>query len=240
MGNRRLSAGELRDYEANGFVVVPEVFRPADLESLDRQLDLLIEGGWGADGARTGWIFKPTLESELLQDFAAESRILTLIEDVVKPGIAIHSTKLVTKLPKSDIECHWHQDEAFYTNPDNPDTLSRTRMSVWVPLQDSDQSNGCLYVVPGSHRWGLKEYEVLDYGTCIRRLKVDFDFSAAVPLPVAAGSVVLFNAYLWHHSKGNATDRPRRAFIVSYQEATVPVPAGSYQTEHRVLRPAAV
>lgn len=235
---RRLSAGELRDYEANGFVVVPEVFRPEDLERLDRQLGLLIAGGRGAEGARSGWIFKPALESEVLQDFASSPRILSLIEDIVKPGIAIHSTKLVTKLPRSDIECHWHQDEAFYTNPDDPSTVSATRMSVWVPLQDSDQSNGCLYAVPGSHRWGLKEYEVQDHGTCIRKLKVDFDFSAAVPLPVSAGSVVLFSAYLWHHSKGNATDRPRRAFITSYQEAGTVAVTGSYESEYRILRPA--
>ena len=48
----------------------------------------------------------------------------------------------------------------------------------------------------------------------------------AIPLRVSAGSVVLFSAMLWHHSRGNQTDRVRRAFIVSYQEATVPKGAG--------------
>jgi ectoine hydroxylase-related dioxygenase (phytanoyl-CoA dioxygenase family) len=44
----------------------------------------------------------------------------------------------------------------------------------------------------------------------------------AVSLPARAGSGVLFSAWTWHHSKHNRTARTRRAFIVSYQEATVP------------------
>ena len=47
--------------------------------------------------------------------------------------------------------------------------------------------------------------------------------------------MVLFSAWLWHHSKNNTTDRVRRAFIVSYQEATVPKGAGE---QWQVLRPA--
>ena len=56
------------------------------------------------------------------------------------------------------------------------------------------------------------------------------------PLPVRAGSVVLFSAWLWHHSKNNETDQVRRAYIVSYQEATLKKGAGE---QWKVLRPAA-
>lgn len=235
-GLRRLTDGERRQYERQGFLIVPDVFRAEDLDALDRQLDALISGGGGASGPRAGWLFQASSRSELVAGFAADPRILALLEGVVHPGIAIHSTKLVTKRPRSDIECHWHQDEAFYTDRDDPATVSRTRMSVWVPFQDSDERNGCLHVVPESHRWGLKEYEIQSHGTCVRKLKTDFDFSTAVPIPVRAGSVVLFNAYLWHHSKGNSTDRARRAFIISYQEATVSKVVGSYGREWKIVR----
>ena len=109
-------------------------------------------------------------------------------------------------------------------------------MSVWVPLQDAHRRNGGLWVVPGSHRWGIDAYHMVETGQC--RKVIDREAYAeahAVPLTVQAGSVVLFSAWLWHHSKNNETDRVRRAFIVSYQEATVPKGAGE---QWQVLRPA--
>jgi ectoine hydroxylase-related dioxygenase (phytanoyl-CoA dioxygenase family) len=57
-----------------------------------------------------------------------------------------------------------------------------------------------------------------------------------VPVPIGAGSVVLFSAWTWHHSKHNRTHRVRRALIVSYQEATLPKGAGE---QWKILRPAA-
>jgi ectoine hydroxylase-related dioxygenase (phytanoyl-CoA dioxygenase family) len=49
----------------------------------------------------------------------------------------------------------------------------------------------------------------------------DMVAEGAIPCSVKAGSILLFSSDLWHHSKGNKTDQVRRAFIVSYQEATV-------------------
>ena len=60
-------------------------------------------------------------------------------------------------------------------------------------------------------------------------------FDDAIPCPVKMGDMLLFSATMWHHSKGNGTDRVRRAFIVSYQEATVPRGNGK---QWKILRPA--
>jgi ectoine hydroxylase-related dioxygenase (phytanoyl-CoA dioxygenase family) len=56
-----------------------------------------------------------------------------------------------------------------------------------------------------------------------------------VSVPARAGDVLLFSALLWHSSQGNRSDRLRRAFIVSYQEATVPL---GNKDQWKVLRPA--
>ena len=63
----------------------------------------------------------------------------------------------------------------------------------------------------------------------------DIGVPTAIPVPLAAGTVVLFSALLWHHSKGNEADGVRRAFIVSYQEATIPKGNGD---QWKVLRSA--
>jgi ectoine hydroxylase-related dioxygenase (phytanoyl-CoA dioxygenase family) len=82
----------------------------------------------------------------------------------------------------------------------------------------------------------MEDWTLQQTGTCQRRLnRMDYANEHAVPLPVPSGAVVLFSAWTWHHSKENQTDSIRRAFIVSYQEATVAHGAGD---QGQVLRPA--
>ena len=233
---RVLTADERRTYEEQGFVVVPDVFPSDELEAIDRECDRLVAEGQADSGHRAGWIMQIAEKSGLAARFAEDERLLSLVQDVVRPGLAIHSTKLVTKLPHNPEVCHWHQDEAFYLKAHDPETHSRVRMSVWVPLQDADERNGCLWLVPGSHRWGIDDWTWQAGGTCQKRInRHEYADRHALAVPVGAGSAVLFSAWTWHHSKNNATDRIRRAFIVSYQEATVTKGAGE---QWKILRPA--
>ena len=232
---RTLSAAELGAYREQGYVILDNVFPPEDVTAINDEIERLLPEHGDTAEHRPGWIFQLGLRSELISDFARDERILSLIEDIVQPGIAIHSAKLVSKEPHSDIVCHWHQDEAFYTRPDDPRSFSETRMSIWVPLQDATEANGCMWIVPGSHRWGLQDYEIMDYGACVRRLTPEeYANEHAIPMPLRAGSMLLFHGLLWHTSKGNGTDHARRAFIVSYQEATSLADVG----QKKLIRPA--
>jgi ectoine hydroxylase-related dioxygenase (phytanoyl-CoA dioxygenase family) len=233
---RRLTAEERHAYEATGYTTVPDVFERPELEAIDQEIDRLLPEAGENEPSRQGSIKQLGLRSRATRAFAEDARILTPIEEIVKPGIAIYSAKLIAKLPHSDEICHWHQDDAFYLKPDDPRTFSQTRMSVWVPLQDAHEKNGCLWVVPGSHRWGLQDYDVPASGQCRKRItREQFAAEHAIPVPVKAGTAVLFSALTWHHSKGNITDHVRRAFIVSYQEATVPQGNGQ---QWKILRAA--
>jgi len=245
-GLRTLSAEERAVYDELGYVVVPDVFPADELTEIDEEIDRLEERllaerrrrseQRGDEEPPTGIIVQLGLRSPVCQQVAQDERVLTLIEDIVTPGIAIFSVKLVTKPPLTDITCHWHQDDAYYVK----NSSSQTRMSVWVPLQDSHERNGCLWVVPKSHHWGLQPHGRKDSGQC--RLAMDereievVVRDQAIPVPVPAGAAVLFSAGLWHGSKGNQTTANRRAFITSYQEATVPRGNGD---QWKILRPAA-
>lgn len=70
----------------------------------------------------------------------------------MKPGITIFSGTLTAKMPHSNDICHWHQDDAYY----NAHGVSKVRMSTWIPLRDVDGENGCMWVVPGSHKLGIQ------------------------------------------------------------------------------------
>ena len=229
----QLTTRQRREYDELGYTLVPGVFRADELAALDDEIERLQVGVVAEKGYDDGWILRLGLRSEATREVCADARLLSLVEGIVQPGIAIYSAKLVPKLPHDDAVCHWHQDDAYYSEI----SQSRTRMSVWVPLHDSDEENGCLWVVPGSHAWGLQPWEQKESGYCTKGLIApeDFDFSRAVSVPARAGDVVLFSALLWHSSQGNRSDRLRRAFIVSYQEATV---EKGNKDQWRVLRPA--
>lgn len=217
---RMLTSDELQDYENNGFVVIDNIFTPDELKIMNEELAVLERAEnrpAPKSKDREGILLELGLLSEKTKIFAEDQRILALIEDIVKPGIAIYSSKLVSKLPNNDTVCHWHQDDAYYVGV----SASETRMSVWVPLLGANEKNGCLWIVPRSHKQGLLTHHVKDYGLCRRSLiEEEVDLSEAVPLNMKAGSILLFSALLWHGSKGNQTDQTRRAFIISYQEAT--------------------
>jgi phytanoyl-CoA hydroxylase len=227
---RKLTIEEKKHYDEFGYVVVTDLFQKEELNGMNQELDGCEEPPQSS-GEHEGFTYQLAMLTDKTKNFANDERILTLIEDIVKPGIAIFSSKLLTKLPHSPSVCHWHQDDAYYTEVVNSDT----RMSIWVPLQDTDEKNGCLWIVPGSHKQGLQPYTIQNNGTCRKALDEEqVDLSKAEPVPMKAGSILLFNALTWHSSKGNETDQVRRAFIVSYQEATVPLGRGK---QHIVLRP---
>ncbi|MBS13798.1 MAG: hypothetical protein CME19_19660 [Gemmatimonadetes bacterium] len=238
MANRQLTEEEATFYDDNGYAVVDDLFPLEELEEVDRELDRLVQEaeadgqtGIGHTGSsrNKGWLLQLGLRSEFTRRFAEDERVLDLIESIVRPGIAIYSAKLTAKMPRSTDICHWHQDNAYY----NAHVLSETRMSTWIPLVDVDEENGCLWVVPGSHKGGVKEHGQYG-GQCPKSIgPEDMEAEGATQCPVKAGSILLFHSDLWHHSKGNDTDQIRRAFIVSYQEATVP---RGNADQHKILR----
>ena len=116
----------------------------------------------------------------------------------------------------------WHQDERYIP------TRDRSLVGAWIALDDADDDNGCLRVIPRSHRPGRiypfrkhdrpDEFDVSEeaYG---------FDDDDEVVVPVAAGDVVFFNGYTLHRSLKNRTDdRYRRALVNHYCSAWSPLP----------------
>ena len=94
----------------------------------------------------------------------------------------------------------------------------RPVVGVWLACTDATLENGCLWVVPGSHREQIHEH-VPD-----RRPNanvgyveiVDHDLASAVPVEMAAGDLLLFDSYLMHYSTDNRSSRRRAAMVYHY------------------------
>jgi phytanoyl-CoA hydroxylase len=110
----------------------------------------------------------------------------------------------------------WHQDEIYIP------TRDRSLVGAWIAIDDATIDNGCLWVIPGSHKNGYLypqqehshpgefDFAPESYG---------FDDSAEVPVEVKAGSVVFFNGYLLHRSRKNRSDIYRRVLVSHYMNA---------------------
>lgn len=122
-----------------------------------------------------------------------------------------------------------HQDN-FYLKAE-PGTC----VAAWMALDPVDRENGCLEVVPGSHRWPILCTEKADTKVSFTDVTVPLpDPEAAVPVEMEPGDVLFFHGALVHGSAPNVTaDRFRRALIGHYIEGEAQQVAEYY---HPALR----
>ena len=121
-----------------------------------------------------------------------------------------------------------HQDN-FYLRAE-PGTC----MAAWLALDAADEENGCMMVVPGSHRWPVLCTEKADTTVSFTDVTVPLAGQRPVPVRMDPGDVLFFNGSLVHGSFPNtSTDRFRRALIGHYVEGAAERVARYY---HPALR----
>jgi phytanoyl-CoA hydroxylase len=127
-----------------------------------------------------------------------------------------------------------HQDGAFlYTVP-------QSCIGFWWPLDDCTESNGCLWAVPGSHVLGVdrrfRRQDPPGVGTeFVPQEPVVWDTSAAVPLVIPQGSLVVLHSALVHFSNENNSEVPRHAYSIHVVDGKEGV---EYPADNWLQRPA--
>ena len=108
----------------------------------------------------------------------------------------------------------WHQDYSYWTR-----TKPCAHLTAWIGLDDSNEENGCVQYVPGSHRWPLLPREALagDMDTVVRYLS-DEQRAAFVSVPsiLRAGEASFHHSMTLHGSFENRSDRPRRGVVINF------------------------
>lgn len=107
----------------------------------------------------------------------------------------------------------WHQDYSYWTR-----TTPMAHLTCWTGLDDADVDNGCLYYVPGSHRWGLLDKpELAGDMEGIKRFLTEEQNAQFKPIPIELkkGYAAFHHPLMLHGSYENRTSRPRRAFVLN-------------------------
>ena len=116
------------------------------------------------------------------------------------------------------MEVPWHQDGQYW--PIRP----LATCTVWVALDSSDRENGCLKVIPGSHRSGaVYAHQPDDREDIVLSQKLlddQFDIGAATHLELQPGGMSIHDVYLIHGSDPNRSDRRRAGVALRYMPAT--------------------
>ena len=134
----------------------------------------------------------------------------------------VWQSQVIFKQPHIGGEVGWHQDASFFV------TTPQTVTTFWFALEDATLDNGCLWVLPGGHRGAmgvLREQYVCDHAAGTLRMQAldttPWPTTAqAVPLPVAAGTLIVFHGHLPHYSAPNRSAKSRLAYTLHVTDAS--------------------
>ncbi len=220
----------IAEYERDGYLIIPALLGGDELTRARVESVAVCRGERGAvagvipaaddeDDAvvlrRYLCVHFPHKISPVLRDLAfLPSGVLT---SIIGPNVKLMQSMLFIKSASKPGQA-WHQDEAHIP------TRDRSLTAVWIALDDATVRNGCLWVIPGSHRRGVL-YPERDQDDprfdCTREAHgYAYRQEDAIPVELPAGAALVFNGYLLHRSLPNtAPSGSRRALVNHYMSA---------------------
>ena len=171
------------------------------------------------------------LHEEYLQLLRHEP-LLDVAECLVGPDIQLFHDQALYKPAHHGGAVPWHQDNGYWRC--DPADL----VSIWMPWDDADEDNGCMTMIPGSHKDGAAAHEraATEKGQNPALLMAEVDKSQAVPVPIKAGYGLLHHCRTLHATAPNRSPRDRRAMVLHYMASGTRSAAGTVMVDNPVLR----
>ncbi len=155
--------------------------------------------------------------AEAFLAFARRDDLLDLVKSLIGPDIVLWAAALFSKPGGDGREVPWHQDGIYW--PLRP----MATVTLWVALDRADRENGCMRVLPGTHRQGFLAHETSERDGMVLNTELvegSFDPGLARPVELEAGQVSFHDAFLVHGSEPNTSLRRRAGVTFRYMPAT--------------------
>lgn len=214
-----LSADQKRFYDENGYLLVENAVTPEQLDRLREITYGLIDAsrgvtesnevydldrGHSAVEPRLTRIKLPHKRDPFFWDLIRGSRMTEVLTDLLGPHTNLLTSKLNTKAPGGGRAIEWHQDWAFY--PATNDSL----LAFGLMLEDVDEANGPLMVIPGTHKGPVLSHMANGYfAGAIDPDDPLFEKDKAATLTGKAGDMTVHHVRILHGSAPNMSDRNR-------------------------------
>lgn len=211
-------------YRAEGYLLFPEV--------LDAATTALA-------GEHVEWLQRrrPDLRPESLHHWlmwddpfwlrlVSDARLLDLVEPLIGPDIALFASHYICKPGGDGLPVLWHQDGSYW--PLEPMEV----ITAWLAVDDSDTENGCMRVIPGSHRGPRLPHHPHEKKAVLHTeiAVADVDESRAMDVVLPRGGVSLHHPWLVHGSNPNHSSRRRCGLTIRYIPATTRILQPEWKT----------
>jgi len=219
-----LSEQQIQFYKDNGYIGVENVFSPDQVSDLRRVTDEFVERSrqitqnddifdlepsHTATTPRVRRLKNTAKHDPVFQRTLHHAQMLDIVAQLIGPSIYCNGDKLNMKIGGVGSPVEWHQDWAFY--PHTNDDL----LAVGVAMDDCMVANGCLLVLPGTHRGRIYDHNQED-GFVGAVTEDGFKPDQAVPIELKAGGISIHHVRVLHGSAPNRSPNPRRLLLFQF------------------------
>ncbi|HEX6441101.1 MAG TPA: phytanoyl-CoA dioxygenase family protein [Stellaceae bacterium] len=216
-------------YDSDGFIVVPDVFSPAEIDELRQITDEFVrkaaqiaandevydlEDTHSPAEPRVRRLKAPHHIHPAYFRASRNDKVVAILKELWG-SVRFDTGKLNMKSAAYGAPVEWHQDWAFY--PHTNDDLA----AVGIMLDDATEQNGAMLVVPGSHKGPVFDHHGPNGRFCgaMDPARCDIDLSKALPCLGKAGSITVHHVRAVHGSATNFSDEQRRFLLFQYRAA---------------------
>ncbi len=218
----QVSAAQHHQLHVEGFFITEVLFDEQTLEEVRGEFERL---NAGMDPNKAGGVFASALhsQSEICREFLRHPIFAELCRQLIGPNVFQTWNQMIYKRPLNSQSFGWHQDGYYATHhPDgspglqDPSQITLSgAITFWVAITPATVENGCLWVLPKSHRGGLLPHH---YNEAKKEWVGDYDTFGAVPAELEPGQIFVFTGLTPHSSGANRTDEPRIGYQIGYRD----------------------
>lgn len=151
-------------------------------------------------------------------NFARTPEILDMVSQLIGPDFALWNSSFFAKPANGGHETPWHQDGEYW--PIRP----LATCTVWIAIDAATLENGCLQVIPGSHKsQKLRKHNSNNADNLTLNQELDaseFNRAEADPIVLQPGQISLHDVYLVHGSDANHSNHSRRGMTLRFMPTT--------------------
>jgi ectoine hydroxylase-related dioxygenase (phytanoyl-CoA dioxygenase family) len=216
-------------FREHGYLIVRNAVPQADLDELESHMDTIIEDpqaarafdwAWSEDEARENRTFRiiqasPDLAWPEIAESAFRRWACEYGSALLGKRVEFWYSQFLAKPPTRSVPTYWHQDEGYWGR-----NLDDKGITCWFPLQDVDETNGCMHFIDGGHKDGVLEHKIVegvksDLLTCEHKV----DDTRAVSCPIRRGDVTFHHSATPHMTTSNTGTTYRKALTQHMQTA---------------------
>lgn len=195
-------------YEELGYFVTDVMWDNVTLSQLKDEVELLMKEH---DGNQNPILFMDNLEYEnaLFSSFIRSKPYRLICNALLGENISALHNSAVIKFNSKNSYFNWHQNECFnyYSN-----IRIEKHLTCFTPLVDITKGNGCLSIIPQTHKLGYIQHQLVSRELSNYRLD-NVDESNAIPIEMQAGQILVIHPLTFHSSYPNNSPAPRITYI---------------------------